>query len=327
MKLSIRSGIGAAVVIALFAVAGAATARADEITVRAVGFIPKNHPVMAEANTWVNLINEKLKGKFHINYVGGPEVIGRYEQGNAIRNGVIDMLFATTADFQDQLPEVSATTLSKLSPTQERKSGFYDLMVKALERMNARYIGRVEYGGFYLWVKKKPEKLADLKGLKMRTGSLYDKFMRKLGMAPVNINAPETYTALEQGTVDGLGWPVFGVKRLGWARQVKYVIDLPFYEASNVVALMNLDKWKALPPDVQKTIIDVTTEYEPKMVAYFKGEEDKEWAGLKGLVTRVKFSPAENKQYLDDAYEVEWDAIAKRVSPDLLAKLRKTTGN
>ncbi len=326
MKLSIRQSISAAAATILFALAGT-TATAQEVTLRAVGFIPKNHPVMAEANTWVNLINEKLKGKVHINYLGGPEVIGRYEQGNALRNGVVDMLFATTADFQDQLPEVSATTLSKLSPSEERKSGFYDLLVKSLEGMNARYIGRVEYGGFYLWLKKKPENMAELKGLKMRTGSLYDKFMRKLGMVPVNINAPETYTALEQGTVDGLGWPVFGVKRLGWARQVKYVIDLPFYEASNVVALINLDKWKSLSPEVQKTILDITTEYEPKMVAYFQNEENKEWDGLKGLVTRVKFSDAENKQYLDYAYEVEWDAIAQRISPDLLAKLRKTSGN
>ena len=105
------------------------------------------------------------------------------------------------------------------------------------------------------------------------------------------------------------------------------MIDLPFYEASNVVVLMNLDKWKSLSPEIQKTIIDVTAEYEPKMVTYFKTAEENEWAGLKGLVTRVKFSDADNKKYLDTAYEVEWDAIAKRISPDVLAKLRKTTGN
>ena len=78
MKLSIRSGIGAVAALAILALAGTA-ATAAEVTVRAVGFIPKTHPVMAEANAWVNLINEKLKGKFHINYVGGPEVIGRYQ--------------------------------------------------------------------------------------------------------------------------------------------------------------------------------------------------------------------------------------------------------
>ncbi|MCW5774207.1 MAG: TRAP transporter substrate-binding protein DctP [Rhodospirillaceae bacterium] len=324
MKLSARNSIGAAAAAAVLAIAATAAA---ETTVRAVGFIPKNHPVMAQANAWVKAINEKLKGKFQVNYVGGPEVIGRYEQLNAIRNGVIDMLFAAEADFQDQIPEVGAFTLSRLSPAEERKSGFYDMMAKAHERVNVRYIGRVQYGDFYLWFKKKPENLASLKGLKMRTGSLYDKFMRKLGMVPVTINAPETYTALEQGTVDGLGWPVFGVKRLGWSRQVKYVLDLPFYGASNIGALMNINKWKSLPPDVQKSIMDVTAEFEPKMVTFFKAQQEKEWANLKGEVTRVKFSDAENKTYLDTAYEVEWEAMAKRVSPEVLAQLRKMTGN
>ena len=145
-----------------------------------------------------------------------------------------------------------------------------------------RYIGRVQYGDFYLWVKKKPKTLADLKGLKMRTGSLYDKFMRKLGMVPVNINAPETYTALEQGTVDGLGWPVFGVKKLGWARQVKYVIDLPFYGASNVIALMNLKKWKALPPDVQKDDYRRHRRVRAEDGRVFQGGGGQGWAGLKG---------------------------------------------
>ena len=321
MKLMARIG---AVTLAAFAAAGAAQA---ETTVRAVGFIPKNHPVMAQANAWVTFVNDKLKGKFRVNYVGGPEVISRYEQLNAIRTGVIDMLFAAEADFQDQLAEVQALTLSKLSPTEERKSGFYDIMVKAHERVNVRYIGRVQYGDFYLWFKKKPEKLADLQGLKMRTGSLYDKMMRDLGMVPVTVNQPETYTALEQGTVDGLGWPVFGVRSIGWTRHIKFVVDLPFYGSSNVAAIMNIDKWKSLPADLQREIVDAAAEFEPTMIAYFKSEQDKEWKELDKLVTRVKFSDAENKKYLDTAHGVEWDAIAKRVTPEMLAQLKKTTGN
>lgn len=321
--MKLMAGIAAGALAAFAAACGAQA----ETTVRAVGFIPKNHPVMAQANAWVAFVNDKLKGKFRVNYVGGPEVIGRYEQLNAIRTGVIDMVFAAEADFQDQLPEVSALVLSKLSPTEERKSGFYDIMVRTHERVNIRYIGRVQYGDFFLWFKKKPEKLADLQGLKMRTGSLYDKMMRELGMVPVTVNQPETYTALEQGTVDGLGWPVFGVRSIGWSRHVKFVVDLPFYGASNVGALMNLDKWKGLPADLQKEIVDATAEFEPKMIAHFKSEQEKEWKELEKLVTRVKFSDAENKKYLDTAYDIEWGAIAKRVSPELLAQLKKTTGN
>src|SRR5687768_12737004 len=108
----------------------AASAAAQEVTVRAVGFIPKNHPVMAQANLWVNTVNEQLKGKFRVNYVGGPEVIGRYQQIEALRNGVLEMSLSVAADYQDQLPEVSVFPLSKLSPSEERKSGFYDYMVK-----------------------------------------------------------------------------------------------------------------------------------------------------------------------------------------------------
>lgn len=304
----------------------AAPAQAEE-SVRAVGFIPKNHPVLAQANVWADTVNQNLKGKLRVNYVGGPEVIGRFQQQNAVRTGVVDMTFSVTADFQDELPEVQAFVLSRISPAEERKSGFYDMMVQSFERVNGRYLGRVQIGGFYLWTKKKPEKLGDLKGLKMRTAALYDKMMRELGMVPVTMNQPEVYTALEQGTVDGLGWPTFGVRSAGWTRHVKNVIDLPFYGSSNVIALMNLDRWKKLPPDVQKRLLEVTADFEPKMVAYFKGQEEKEWKELDKVVTRVRFSEAENKKYLDTAYEVEWAAMGKRVSPEILAKLRKISGN
>lgn len=296
-------------------------------SLRAVGFIPKNHPVLAQANVWVDAINESLKGKLRVNYVGGPEVIGRFQQQNAVRTGVVDLTFSVTADFQDELPEVQAFVLSKISPAEERNSGFYDLMVQSFERVNGRYIGRVQIGGFYLWTKKKPEKLDDLKGLKMRTAALYDKMMRELGMVPVTMNQPEVYTALEQGTVDGLGWPTFGVRSAGWTRHVKNVIDMPFYGSSNVIALMNLDRWKKLSPEIQKTILATTADFEPKMVKYFQAEEQKEWKELDKVVTRVKFSDAENKKYVDTAYEVEWAAISKRVSPEMVAKLRKLSGN
>ncbi len=315
------------IALATLAAGWAGAVSAQEVTMRAVSFVPKNHPVMVQANVWVNTMNEKHAGKLKINYVGGPEVIGRYEQLNAVRTGVLDIVLSVTADFQDEMPEISAFTLSRINPSEERKSGFYDMMAKSMEKVNARYIGRIQYGAFYLFVKKKPEKLADLRGLKMRTGSLYDKMMKELGMVPVTINQPEVFTALEQGVVDGLGWPVFGVRSIGWTKHVKYVVDLPFYGPSNMIAIMNLDKWKKLPAEVQKSLIDTTAEFEPKMVEFFKGEEVKEWVELEKLVGRVKFSEAENKKFLDTAYSVEWDAIAKRVSPEVLAQLKKMTGN
>lgn len=305
----------------------AATASA-EVTWKAISFIPKNHPVMWGANAWVNDVNPALKGELQLNYVGGPEVVPRYQQIEALRNKVVDVVFAAAADYPDQIPAAATFPLSKLTPTEERKSGYFDYMVEAHKKLNARYLGRVHTGAFYLWVKREPKSLADLKGLKMRTGSLYDRFMQELGMVPVNVNAPETYTALESGLVDGFGWPTVGPRQQGWIKKASQVIDLPFFGASNVVILANVERWQALKPEVQKKLLEIAAASEPKMVKHFADLDNTEWAELaKAGVKRVKFSPAENKLYLDTAYAVEWKYLEAKLGKDELAKLRRMSGN
>jgi TRAP-type C4-dicarboxylate transport system substrate-binding protein len=302
-------------------------ATADAQTLRAISFIPKNDPVMAMAAAWVSDVNAKLAGQIRINYVGGPEVITRFQQSEALRTDVIDMIFPPAGDYQDQMPVSPAFVLSKLSPSEERKSGFYDFMVEEhAKRINAHYLGRVQISPFYLWAKKEPKSLADLRGLKMRSGVLYDRMMREFGMVPVTINAPEVYTALQSGIVDGFGWPVTGPLKRGWLDTVKNVVDIPFFGASNVVILMNLDKWKALPPATQDALTRLTAEFEPRMVKHFNDENEAEWKAIGDKVKKVQFSADENKRYLDVAYDVEWKALQER-APDAVAKLRSLTGN
>jgi TRAP-type C4-dicarboxylate transport system substrate-binding protein len=311
--------------LAILAWSGTASA---ETTLRAISFLAKNHPVMTQVNVWVNEVNEAMKGDLKINYVGGSEVVPIFQQPEALRNGVVDVLVSVTPYYLDQMPSGLAFALSKLSPTEERTSGFYDYMVNEHKKINARYLGRMHSEPFYLWTKKEPKKIEDLKGLKMRTGSLYDRFMQKLGMIPVTVAAPETYTALDSGVVDGFGWTTSGVRSQGWSKKANHVIDIPFFGASNVVALVNQNKWDALTPAQQKKLVDVTAAFEPKMIKFFRDAESKEWEELdKSGVKRVKFSAAENKTYLETAYDVEWAFLTGKVGAEDTAKLRKMTGN
>lgn len=301
---------------------------AQGVALRAVGFLPKNHPVMAMNQVWVDDINAALAGKVKVTYVGGPEVIPGLQQAEAVSRGVIDIAFNPTAYYQSLLPEVSAYILSRKTPTEERApNGFYDYMVKRHETIGIRYLGRTQTGSFYIWTKDKAADLNALKGVKLRTTALYDRFMKGLGAVPVTIPEGEVYTALEGGTVSGFGWPVFGARERGWTKVVRHVIDLPFFGASNVVAIMNNDKWKALPADVQRRMIEVTAAFEPKVVKHYDDAEKAEWAQLeKAGVVRYRFSDAENKKYLDTAYNVEFDNLATKV-PDQVPTLRKLTGN
>ena len=312
--------IGAAALVGVTATASA------ETTMRAIAFIPHKHPVMKSSHDWVERVNAALKGTLKINYIGGPEVIGRREQWDAAKNGVIDIIFNVFADIQDQVPTTASSWLSKCEIPDERKTGNFAHLDAEMGKLNLKLLARVQYGNFYLWFNRKPAKLADVKGLKMRTGSLYDKMMHKLGMVPVNMNSPEVYTALERGVVDGFGWPNIGPRQRGWIKKAKYVADLPFFGNSNMGAMMNLDKWKKLSAETKKTITDISIKYEPDMLAYYRAAEAKEWKELdKAGVVRFKFSDAENKQYIDAAYETEWARLAEKVGAKRVAELKKIT--
>jgi len=300
-----------------------------ETTLRAVGFIPKNHPLLAQAQVWVNEVNAALKGKLKINYVGGPEVIPAFQQAGAAGKGIVDIAFNPTAFYQSTFPEAGAFVLSRKSVTEERvPGGFYDHMVKQHERLNLHYVGRALWSPFYFWTTTPVESLAALEGRKLRTSALYDRFMKALNVVPVTIPEGDTYTALEGGTVDGFGWPLAGPRERGWTKISRYVVDLPFFGSNNIVIIMNLDKWKSLPADVRETIDRVTAEFEPKMVEHYRKAEAAEWAELeKSGVTRTKFrDEADNRRFIETAYEVEWKNLETKI-PDSVGELRKLTGN
>jgi TRAP-type C4-dicarboxylate transport system substrate-binding protein len=201
-------------------------------------------------------------------------------------------------------------------------------MVKQHERLNLRYVGRALWSPFYFWTSTPVESLAALEGRKLRTSALYDRFMKAVNVVPVTIPEGDTYTALEGSTVDGFGWPLAGPRERGWTKISRYVIDLPFFGSNNIVIIMNLDKWKALPPDVREAVDRITAAFEPKMVEHYRKAEAAEWAELDKLgVVRTKFrDEADNRRFVDTAYEVEWKNLEAKI-PAGVAELRRLTGN
>ena len=297
-------------------------------TMKAVSFLPKDHPLCAMIHVWVNRVNDQCKDSIKIDWVGGPEVIPGFDQAEALRNNTVQVIFNPVAYYAPLLPEGNSFQLSKLTMAEERKpGGYYDFMVERHKRIGMMYLGTWLYDPFYLRLNKPVSKLEDLKGIKIRTAALYDRFMKKLGMVPVTVKFGETYTALERGLVDGFGFATLGPADWGWTKHCKYIIDIPFYTRQNVLILMNLDEWNNLDKKLQDKLMDITVKFEPEMVAYFKKEIAKEWKRYDEMgIVRVKFSPEENEKYLQLSYDAEWEDLEKKV-PDLVPTLKKLTGN
>jgi TRAP-type C4-dicarboxylate transport system substrate-binding protein len=305
-----------------------AEALAQPIELKAIGALAKDHPLLDGSVRWIDQVNREAKGELNIKFLGGPEVIPTFEQVEALRKGVVQIVFSWASYYKALLPECDAYPLSKITATEERKpGGFYEFMVERHKSIGIMYIGRDHYGSYFFWLAKPVKTPKDLAGLKLRTAALYDRFMRKLGAVPVTIAPVDVYTSLERGIVDGAGYPLLGPRENGWTEKLKYIIDHPFFGSSNGLILMNLDTWNKLPKPIQTKLIDLTTRFEPDMMAYYQKKDEREWEELKKIgIKPIKFSPEDAKYYLDTAYQVEWEALEKKI-PDLVPKLRKLTGN
>jgi len=294
---------------------------------KALTFVPKNHPIAAMIPVWIERVNAELKDVIKINFVGGPEVIPAFDQAEALRKGMIQVGFLPAAYYGGLLPEADAISLSKYDFKKEReKGGIFEYLVERHKTINMMLLGTWIYDPFYLRVKKPVKGLEDLKGIKMRTAAKYDKMMLKLGMVPVTIQFGEVYTALQRGVVEGFGWSVLGPREVGWLEHCKYLIDIPFYTRQNTLILMNLDVWNKLSKKDQDKVIDISIKFEPDMKAYFDKaieNEMKEWDKIG--VQRIKFSSEDTKKFLDTSITAHWEDLEKKV-PEIVKEMKKRMG-
>jgi TRAP-type C4-dicarboxylate transport system substrate-binding protein len=276
-------------------------------------------------------VNEKLKGKLSVSYVGGPEVAAPNQQFQALKNGVVDVLLGAAAYYRTEVPMAWAVQFVEKTPPELRKSGWYDVMRKIhLDQGGVVYLANTAAGGgaFRIYMAKKIDK-PDFKGLKIRVSPVYTPLVTALGGAPISMAPGEIFTGLERKVVDGYGWTYTGIDTLGLNEVTKYVIDHPFYSLDTVV-LMNKGVWDKLSPEIQKVLEEVAAETERQHSAYMQAALKKEDEKLRKLgIEFIKFSPADAERYVRTAYDSGWKDFAEKnaasikANPGLLEKLQK----
>ena len=314
-----RVQAAAAGLAALLALAPAATAQ--EVTLKAAVFVPPSTTYGIPFKRFVDHVNETGKGVLQIRIVGGPEAVPADGQAQAVKSGVLDIASIPPTYYKSAMVEGDAQILSDMSVAEQRKSGAYAMLNQiAVERMNSLYLTTYGMGvPFHLYVSKemplsKPE---DLKGLRFRGQPNYNAIFKNYGIAGVNIAAPEVYTALERGVVQGYGWPLWGINDFGWDKLTKMRVDPGFY---NVVVniLMNKTKYDSLTAAQRKVIDDAVAWFEADSVRY-TNETTKAALDLqeKQGIKVVNFGP-EFKKIAVDLY---WDDL-KKLSPQSIGRVQ-----
>jgi len=247
-----------------------------EDTVRAIVAYQSQYYYAKTFAEFVDKVNEAGKGVVRIQVVGGPEAIPPFEQADALRTGVVDMLYAPGTYYLGLIPEADAVAASTVTPMEARENGAFEILKKPFaEKMNAEILGVIPGGvPFNIFLIEEPKiganGVPDLEGVKLRGSPTQRDFLTQVGATFVQIPLPETYTALERGVVDGMATPIVGVMDLGWDKFLKYRIEPGVFQTDNMV-YVNLDKWNSLSEE-SRTILEKVAE-EQERTSYEAAQE------------------------------------------------------
>lgn len=115
------------------------------------------------------------------------------------------------------------------------------------------YLGAwVNVSGYNLLSKKPVTKLEDLKGMKIRsTGATCNEFLEALGAIPVMIQNAESYTALQNGTVDGVLLASGPIEAMKLHENAKHLTKLNIMHLG-IPYVMNKKFFDSLSPEQKK---------------------------------------------------------------------------
>ena len=112
------------------------------------------------------------------------------------------------------------------------------------------------------WWRKEVKSLADVKGVKFRTGGFSGVVFERIGGVPVNIPGGEIYTALEKGTIDAAEWVgPYDDQKLGFQKIAQYYGYPGYWEGGPQLDLhVNTKAYEALSSEY-KAIVSAASAY------------------------------------------------------------------
>jgi TRAP-type transport system periplasmic protein len=288
--------------------------------ISAVHAFPANFIYSRSFLKFVARANEAGKGVFEISVRGGPEAIGMMEQSNAVRSGVVDMVYAACAFYAATVPECDAVSASTIDGPTARKSGAYDLLRAAHDkRAGTHLLGWVDSGiRFHLWSVKEPKLDAkgdlDIKGFKVRGNAIYNAFFTNyLGAQVINVNSPEIYTALERNTIDLMGWTEIGLMDANWDKFIKHRINPAFF-STDLTIQINKKKWDSLSQQSRDILTRVAEAHEASSLAELGELRAKEMVELDKRGIKQLSLPADaSRRFLEGARNASFARMKDRL--------------
>src|SRR3978361_2307639 len=247
------------------AVASTAIAQSSpEIKWRLTSSFPKSlDTIYGGAEQLAKYVAEMTDNKFQIQVFAAGEVVPGLQALDATANNTVEMCHTVSYYYVGKDPTfaIYASVPFGLNARQQNswwyQGGGMELGNEFYKKSSV--IGwpcgntGTQMGG---WFRKEIKTVADLSGLKFRIGGIAGEGLAKLGVIPQQIGGGDIYPALEKGTIDAAEWVgPYDDEKLGFNKVAPHYYYPGWWEGGPMLlAIVNLDRWNALPKAYQSII-------------------------------------------------------------------------
>src|SRR5437660_11841960 len=232
---------------------------------------PQHHLTANVLQVWANDVEKATNGRVKFTMLpkhpSAPP--GTFD---AVRDGLVDLSFVTASytparHILPLMPELPGSGDTALANSIAYSRTHWKHFHKLGEYKGVKLLGVFTHGPGQMFTKKPVKSIADVQGLKIRTGGgIAEQVAKALGASAFVQPAPEAYELLSSGVADGVFFPMESI--------ISFKLDTVLEQAtlfpggmysSSFGFFMNEDKWNKLPRQDQEAIEKISGEHSARL--------------------------------------------------------------
>lgn len=240
----------------------------DVITLQYASHLSANSPYGLTTQWWADEIETRSGGRIQFEFFWDGTIAGSGEGLRAIGDGRVEAGDVTPGQTPGMLPlsgvdvipfDTNNVTASMIAFNEVSKSN--ELFSEEYERNGLKFLATKSGGQGVIGSSTRIDGVDGLSGLDFRVIPSTSAAFQATGATPIVLGTAEVYEGMQRGTIDAYGSvPLDLVPSFSLQEVTEYVVADQMGEYASVIAVMNLDAWNALDPELQAVITDVSEE-------------------------------------------------------------------
>ena len=242
---------------------------------------PQHHLTSVVLQGWANEVEKATSGRVKFTMLpkhpSAPP--GTFD---AVRDGLVDLSYVTASytparHILPLMPELPGGGDTALVNSVAYSRIYWKHFHKVGEYKGVKLLGVFTHGPGQMFTKKPVNGIADVQGLKIRTGGgIAEKVAKALGASAFVKPAPESYELLSSGVADGVFFPMESIISFKLDTVLQQATLFPGGMYSSAFGFfMNEDKWNKLSKQDQEAIEKISGEHVARLAGNSWDEADK----------------------------------------------------